>query len=188
MRLKDKGRLIVISGPSGVGKSTVIEKILEDEPNICFSISATTRDPRPGEQDGVNYFFVDREEFERMIREGELLEYAEYVGKYYGTPKKAIDDVLEDGRDVLLDIEVQGALQVMEKRPDALTIFIAPPSVDTLVERLHGRGTNDEETIKKRVERALEELDKQHLYTHRVINDTVPETVQKIKDIIANSK
>ena len=155
---KDRGQLIVLSGPSGVGKSTVIAELFGQRTNIYFSVSYTTRQPRVGEQDGVNYNFVDRVEFERMIAAGELLEYAEYVNNYYGTSLKAIQDKLDAGIDVLLDIEVQGAAKVRSRCPDALFIFIIPPSFEELSRRLHRRGTDGEDVIAGRLEKAWVEF------------------------------
>lgn len=181
---KKQGTLIVLSGPSGVGKSTVIAELLSERKDIYFSVSNTTRQPRPGEVDGVNYNFVTRPEFERMIREGELLEYAEYVGNYYGTSLKAIRERLAQGQDVLLDIEVQGAATVKEKCPEAVLIFILPPSLEELANRLQARSTDPEDVIIKRLERAREECSEISRYDYLVVNDSVIAAVGEIVSIL----
>ncbi len=186
--MNKKGKLIVISGPSGVGKSTVISRILENHPDMYFSVSATTRKPRLGEVDGVNYIFVTTEKFKDMIERDELLEYAEYVGKYYGTPEKIIDEHLNAGHDVLLDIEVQGAMQIKARRPDSVRVFVAPPNLETLEHRLHKRGTDDEETIRKRVKRAVKEMEYIVIYDYIVVNDELENAVDDIEAIIRAEK
>ncbi|WJI91622.1 guanylate kinase [Weissella viridescens] len=180
-----RGVLIVLSGPSGVGKGTV-RKALFEEPDVDFqySISMTTRHPRDGEVDGEDYFFVTRDEFEQKIQDGEMLEYAEYVGNYYGTPKSFIDDSLAAGKDVLLEIEVQGALQVKEKMPEGAYIFLTPPDLQALKERLIMRGTEQPEVIERRVHAATKEIQMMANYDYTVVNDEVPLAVQRIKDII----
>ena len=185
---KEKGQLIVLSGPSGVGKSTVIAELFGQRENIYFSVSYTTRQPRVGEQDGVNYNFVVREEFERMIAADELLEYAEYVNNYYGTSLKAIQDKLDAGVDVLLDIEVQGAAKVRARCPEALFIFIIPPSFEELSRRLHRRNTDSEDVIAGRLEKAKVEFKEIPSYDYLVINDKVSGAVAEIEAILTASE
>lgn len=179
----DKGLLIVVSGPSGAGKGTVMNKLIAGG-DYALSVSATTRSPREGEQDGINYFFKTREEFEKMIADNEFLEYAEFCGNYYGTPLPYVNQKLDEGKNVILEIEVKGAFQVKEKCPEAVLIFLAPPSMKELEERLVGRGTESPEVIAERLARAMEELDLIDDYDYVVINDDVDEAVADIRSIV----
>lgn len=182
---KQRGLLIVLSGPSGVGKGTVRKELFsQPDTNYEYSISMTTRLPREGEVDGVDYFFKTREQFEGLIEEGGLLEHAEFVGNYYGTPLAYVNETLDAGRDVFLEIEVQGAQQIREKAPDALFIFLAPPSLSELKARLVGRGTEPEDVIAKRIATAEEELEMMSLYDYVVENDQVEHACDKINAII----
>ena len=181
---KQRGHLIVLSGPSGTGKSTVIRELLSERSDIYFSVSFTTRQPRVGEANGVNYYFVSKEEFEAMIGRGEFLEYAQYVENYYGTSMKLIEEKLAAGIDVLLDIEVQGAAKVREKCPDAVFIFIIPPSFEELSRRLHGRQTDSEEVIEGRLRQAREECKEIPRYDYLVVNDKVPQAAGEIIAIL----
>jgi len=183
--MTQRGLLIVLSGPSGVGKGTVRKAIFEEEGiDFQYSISATTRQPRVGEVDGEDYFFVSREEFEQKIVNGDVLEYAQYVNNYYGTPKSFIDETLASGRDVFLEIDVQGALQVKSKMPEGIYIFLTPPDLTNLRERLVGRGTDSQEVIEKRVAAARDELKQMINYDYAVENDQVIHAVDRIKAII----
>jgi guanylate kinase len=183
--MQEKGLLIVLSGPSGVGKGTV-RKALFSHSDTAFeySISMTTRAPREGEIDGVDYFFKTREEFEELIRQGKLLEYAEFVGNYYGTPVDYVRETLENGKDVFLEIEVQGAQQVREKFPEGLFIFLAPPSLSELKNRITTRGTETEDIINNRMTVAKEEIEMMSLYDYVVENDQVENACEKIKAIV----
>ena len=179
-----KGKTFIISGPSGVGKSTVLSALLVKRPNVYFSVSATTRDPRPGELDGIHYHFMDVDSFRKWIAMDQFLEYAEYVGNFYGTPKRFVDEAMEQGKDVILDIEVQGAIQVTSKRPDTVRIFIAPPSWSELERRLTERGTDSKDKIQKRLLRAKVEFQTAHTYDYFVINDTVENAVKELDAIM----
>ena len=181
----EKGLLIVLSGPSGVGKGTVRKQIFDDPTtSYKYSISMTTRDKRDGEIDGVDYFFKTKEEFETLIQQAQFIEYAEYVGNYYGTPVQYVKDTMEAGHDVFLEIEVEGAKQVRKKFPDALFIFLAPPSLEHLRERLVGRGTESDEKIQKRVSEARKEVEMMNLYDYVVVNDKVNLAKQRIQSIV----
>ena len=181
----EKGLLIVLSGPSGVGKGTVRKEIFSQKnTSFEYSISMTTRSPRAGEVDGVDYFFKSREEFEALIEQGKLLEYAEFVGNYYGTPVDYVRETTLKGKDVFLEIEVEGAKQVREKFPDGLFIFLSPPSLSELKNRIVTRGTESEEIINNRMNVAREEIEMMHLYDYVVENDTVENAYEKIKAII----
>ena len=180
-----RGLLIVLSGPSGVGKGTVRAAIFsKGEQKFVYSISATTRLPRTGETDGIDYFFKTREEFEQMIQNKQLLEYAEYVGNYYGTPLEYVENTLASGKDVFLEIDVQGAIQVRELMPDGVFIFLTPPDLNELESRIVNRGTDSDEVIAKRMKTAREELELMKYYDYSVVNDTVDNAVQKIEAII----
>ena len=180
-----RGLLIVLSGPSGVGKGTVRAAIFsKGEQKFVYSISATTRLPRTGETDGVDYFFKTREEFEQMIQNKQLLEYAEYVGNYYGTPLEYVENTLAKGKDVFLEIDVQGAIQVRELMPEGVFIFLTPPDLNELESRIVNRGTDSDEVIAKRMKTAREELELMKYYDYSVVNDTVDNAVQKIEAII----
>lgn len=182
--MQEKGKLIVISGPSGAGKSTVVFKAIEGREDVCFSTSVTTRKPRPGEVDGREYFFVDPDRFKEMVENDELLEYAEYVANSYGTPRAYVEEKLEAGLNVLLDIEVQGARQVHEKMPDAVKIFIIPPSLETLEKRLKGRGTDTERAIEARLIRARQEYQEADFYDYLIINDDADKAAKELSAII----
>lgn len=179
----NKGMLIVVSGPSGCGKGTVLAEILKSD-RIFYSVSATTRSPRPGETDGVNYYFLTKEKFEKLIEEDGMLEYASYCGNYYGTPKKPVEDMLEQGKHVILEIEVQGAMKVMEKCPEAVFVFILPPSLKELERRLNKRGTEAEDVIKKRLSEAAGEIKQAYKYDYAVINGELEKAVDDLKAII----
>ena len=179
-----RGKTFIISGPSGVGKSTVLKALFRERGNMYFSVSATTRAPRESETDGVDYHFLSHETFKEWIRQGEFLEYAEFVENSYGTPRKYVYEAMEAGQDVILDIEVQGAVQVKEKMPEVVRIYLAPPSWEELERRLRARGTDDEETIRKRLLRAKEEFKLAHTYDYFVINDTVENAVRELNSIM----
>lgn len=186
--MSEKGLLIVISAPSGCGKSTVVKRLLEKRGNIRFSVSATTRPPRDGEADGVDYFFVDRAEFDRMVRDGEFLEHAVYVGNGYGTPRKAVDKLLDEGHDVMLDIDVQGAMQIREKRPDALMVFLMPPSFEELEKRLVLRGKDSPEVIARRLDTARAECGYAGKFDHVIVNDDLERAVDEFAAVIDRKK
>lgn len=185
MKLDDRGLLVVISGPSGVGKGTVRSALFNMQGHdLVYSVSMTTRPPRTGEVDGVDYYFVSKEEFEKRINEKKFLEYAEFVSNYYGTPLDKVEEQLALGKEVVLEIEVQGALQVREKMSDALFIFIAPPSLEDLYQRLVNRGTEPIEIINERIAKAKRELKLAYLYDYIVVNDEVNNAADKIMAII----
>ena len=179
-----RGKTFIVSGPSGVGKSTVLKALMEKRKNLYFSISATTREARPGEIDGVHYHFISVDDFRDWISRDEFLEYAEYVGNFYGTPKMYVDDAMARGKDVILDIERQGAVQVCAKRPETVRIFIAPPSWAELERRLTARGTDTPEKVQKRLIRAQVELEMAGDYDYFVINDTVEQAVEELRAIL----
>ncbi|OPJ56901.1 guanylate kinase [Alkalithermobacter paradoxus] len=183
-----EGLLIVVSGPSGAGKGTICKELLNKNKEIKISVSATTRNPREGEVDGVNYFFISKEKFENMIEQEEFLEYARVYDNFYGTPKKAVLDTLSEGRDVLLEIDIQGAMQVKEKYPKGVFIFILPPSLKELKDRIVKRGTETEEDISKRFGCAISEIEKIENYDYFIINKDVERAVYELQSIISSEK
>ncbi len=179
-----KGIIIVVSGFSGAGKGTIMKALTAKYDQYALSISATTRDPRPGEENGREYFFVSNEEFEKLIKEDGLIEHAGYVDHYYGTPRKFVEDKLNAGIDVILEIEIQGALQVKRQYPDSVLLFVMPPSADELAKRLKGRGTETDEVIKMRLDRACEESSGIENYDYIVVNDILEDAVERVHGII----
>lgn len=181
---RHRGVLVVLCGPSGVGKGTIVRRLLATHPTARLSVSATTRDPRPGEVDGVQYRFVSPDEFDDLLAAGELLEWAEYAGNRYGTPRSAVEHELGEGHDVLLEIEVQGALQIRERVEEALHIFLSPPSFEELERRLIGRGTEDASTRRVRLDAARDEMAQRHRFDHTVVNDDVDRATAEIIALI----
>ena len=182
--MNKEGILIVVSGFSGAGKGTIMKALLERYDNYALSISATTRNPRPGEEEGKAYFFKTTEEFEKMIAKDDLIEYAMYVGNYYGTPKAYVEEQLRAGKDVILEIEIQGALKVKEKFPNTLLLFVTPPSAEELRKRLEGRGTDTQEVIDGRMKRAIEEAEYMDQYDYLVVNDELDVCVEEMHHLI----
>ena len=181
---REKGMLVVISGFSGSGKGTLMKGLMQNYDYYSLSISATTRSPRPGEQEGREYFFVTRERFLHMIQNGELLEYARYVDNYYGTPKSYVEQELARGKDVILEIEMQGALKIKAKYPDSVLIFITPPTIEELIRRLRGRGTETEDVIRQRLEKAAMEAEGIEAYDYILVNDDLVKTVKHLNYLI----
>lgn len=186
--MKERGILTVISGFSGAGKGTLVKKLISEYDNYSLSISMTTRQPRTGEEDGVHYFFISREQFEKNIAENKMLEHAEYVGNYYGTPREYVESQLSAGKDVILEIEYLGAFQVKKMMPEALLLFVTPPSAEELYRRLVGRGTETEEVIAGRMKRAIEEADIVDKYEYILLNDDLDTCVRETHEIIQNAK
>ena len=182
----NKGILVVVSGFSGAGKGTVMKRLMEKYDGYALSVSATTRKPRPGEEDGREYFFRTRDEFEKLIEEDALLEYARYVENYYGTPRSYVEEQLQAGRNVILEIEIQGAMKIKEKIPEALLVFVTPPTVEELERRLTGRGTETAQVIADRLARASEEAEVMGQYDYILVNDTVEECVDHLHQIIVS--
>ena len=183
--MKRKGILIIVSGFSGAGKGTLVKKLIEEYDGYALSISATTRQPRPGEADGREYFFMQKEQFERKIAENGLIEYATYCDNYYGTPREYVERQLDDGKDVILEIEIQGALKVKKQYNDALLLFVMPPSTEELRRRLVSRGTETEEVIDKRMRRATQEAQGIEEYDYIVVNDNLETCVRQLHEIIS---
>lgn len=186
--MKHRGILIVVSGFSGAGKGTLMKEMIKTYDNYALSVSMTTRKPRPGEEEGKSYFFVDKETFEETIAKDGLIEYAGYCGNYYGTPREYVETCLDNGRDVILEIEIQGALKVKEKFPEALLLFIMPPSAEELKRRLEGRGTESEEVICQRIARAAEEAEGIENYDFIIINDRLDDCVKEMHSIISAAR
>ncbi|MBF1272762.1 guanylate kinase [Oribacterium sinus] len=184
---KEKGILVVVSGFSGAGKGTIMKNLTQKYDNYALSISATTRAPRPGEEEGKSYFFVSKDRFEEMIDRDELVEYAKYVDNYYGTPRKFVEDCLNEGKDVILEIEIQGALKIKKKFPDSLLIFMAPPSAEELRARLIGRNTEDEATVNKRLSRAIVEAEGVEAYDYILVNADIDTCTEKLHNLIRAS-
>lgn len=182
--MNEKGKLIVISGPSGSGKSTVVNRAIQGREDMCFSTSVTTRSPRPGEVDGKDYFFIDPQRFQEMVERDELLEHAQYVAHSYGTPRAFVEQKLNEGMNVILDIEVQGARQVREKMQNAVLVFIIPPSLEELRRRLVNRGTDAADVIEARLQRAAEELKEADLYDYLIINDDLDTAAREFTSIL----
>ena len=184
---KEKGILVVVSGFSGAGKGTIMKNLTQKYDNYALSISATTRAPRPGEEEGKSYFFVSKDRFEEMIDRDELVEYAKYVDNYYGTPRKFVEDCLNEGKDVILEIEIQGALKIKKKFPDSLLIFMAPTSAEELRDRLIGRNTEDEATVNKRLSRAIVEAEGVEAYDYILVNADIDTCTEKLHNLIRAS-
>lgn len=183
--IRHKGALIVVSGPSGSGKNSVISEVMKVTQGLRYSISATTRPKRPGERDGVDYYFVSRDRFEDMIAQGDLLEHAEVYGNLYGTPRKPIEEILAAGEDVILDVDIAGARQIRERCSDAVLVFLLPPSIQELERRIRSRGADDEATIQRRLDSALGEISALTDYTYAVVNDDLDEAVRRVVAIIS---
>lgn len=186
--MQNRGVLAIVSGFSGAGKGTVMKALMNKYDNYALSISATSRAPRPGEMEGREYFYKSVEKFEKMIAEDELIEYAQYVGNYYGTPKAYVEKMLNEGKDVILEIELQGAMKVKAKMPDTVLIFITPPTADELKKRLVGRGTEDEATIDARLKRAAEEAEYMDSYDYLLINDVLEDCVDSLHELIQSER
>ena len=182
--MANKGRLIIISGPSGAGKGTVLKEVFDKNPQMKYSVSATTRKPRPGEIHGVHYFYITKDEFEEKIRRGEMLEYACYCENYYGTPSDFVEEQRREGFDIVLEIEPCGAQQVKQRCPDAVSIFILPPSIEELERRLTGRGTEEADVVSARINQAKNELGRADQYDYRVVNDDVDRAAEEINEIL----
>ena len=187
MKQTNRGILLVLSGFSGSGKGTVVKEVMKKySDTYALSVSATSRQPRPGERDGIEYFFKTREEFEEMIAKDELVEYAQYVSNYYGTPKAYVEEQLAAGKDVILEIEIQGALKIKEKFPETLLLFMTPPSADELKDRLVGRGTETMDVVESRLARAVEEAQGIEKYDYIIVNDDLEECVERFHSIVSN--